>query len=514
MTDFFADVQARSRRFPLTANTVVVAIVTAIVVAAVAGFAYYWQPGIFHAMWSLARMVWLPAIVFAVGVGIALIGLGIPEHKRTKRATLFSVGVIGVLSSLVVAGVVTYQSNAAYSTSLATTTAENTSEMVSFSDRAPFDVAAETSNRTLGDTTGTATGVVKSLPLNGDHGEYSTSVIRRGFAQGYESTQVLNVPIYGTANNSHVKFCDYSDDATLRFGGFFPKNNLTRAIYHKTSWSVSAAQRDSFVVCDGDTPMVYAPLTQQKGVFAPHRVPAGVAIYNGTTGELVIEDNYEGTLPVYPQSLATQQRESTRFSQTFFDYIFKRAGYEDTSKDADDPNGDNRAEFNMANESRDASMFVTPLTKPGASSSIVALGTVESNSMTKGELNPYTVNTYPDGQSQQATSSIAARIMSEQLSGYKGQGLSVFEVVPQKDGTWVATIGKSQSILYRALIAPDGSITLIDGDEKVPSGENTEDKAEDSVTTKPVDEMSEDELRELGNKIVDELSKRASADTE
>ena len=496
-------------------STALATVVTVAIVLAVAGFAYYWQPGIFHATWSLVRMVWLPALILVVALGVAALGVGISDEKNTQRVALFSLGALGVVSAGVTTFAVIYQSNAAYSTSLTTATTENTNEMVSFSDRAPFDVAAETSNRTLGDTTGTATGYVKSLPLNGDHGEYSTSVIRRGFAQGYESTQMLNVPIYGTANNSHVKFCDYSDDATLRFGGFFPKNNLTRAIYHKTSWSVSATQRDSFVVCEGDTPMVYAPLTQQKGVFAPHRVPAGVAIYNGTTGELVIEDNYEGTLPVYPQTLATQQRESTRFSQTFFDYIFKRAGYEDTSKDTDDPNGDNRAEFNMASESRDASMFVTPLTKPGSSSSIVALGTVESNSMTKGELNPYTVNTYPDGQSQQATSSIAARIMSEQLSGYKGQGLSVFEVVPQKDGTWVATIGKSQSILYRALIAPDGSITLIDGDEKVPSpGDNAENKNENSVTTKPVDEMSEDELRELGNKIVDELSKRASADTE
>lgn len=496
-------------------STILATVVTVAIVLAVAGFAYFWAPGVFHSLWSFVRLMWLPALIFAVALGIAALGVGTSDEKSTQRIVLFSLGALGVVSAGVTTFAVIYQSNAAYSTSLTTATAENTSDMVSFSDRAPFDVAAETSNRTLGDTTGTATGVVKSLPLNGEHGEYSTSVIRRGFAQGYESTQMLNVPIFGTANNSHVKFCDYSEDATLRFGGFFPNNNLTRAIYHKTSWSVSADNSDAFVVCDGDTPMVYAPLTQQQGVFAPHRVPAGVAIYNGSTGELTIEDDYKGTLPVYPQSLATQQRESTRFSQSFFDYIFKRAGYEDTSKDADDPNGENRAEFNMANESRDASMFVTPLTKPGSSSSIVALGTVDSNTMHKGQLNTYTVNTYPDGQSQQATSSIAARIMSEQLSGYKGQGLSVFEVVPQKDGTWVATIGKSQSILYRALIAPDGSITLIDGDDKVPSSaKNTEDKNENSVTTKPVDQMNEDELRELGNKIVDELAKRASADKE
>lgn len=47
-------------------STILATVVTVAIVLAVVGFAYFWSPGIFHNVWSFARMMWLPAIVFPV----------------------------------------------------------------------------------------------------------------------------------------------------------------------------------------------------------------------------------------------------------------------------------------------------------------------------------------------------------------------------------------------------------------------------------------------------------------
>lgn len=493
--------------------------------AAVGLLIYFYGPSMLHGLWVFGR-IWWPIIVFSA---IMLFVGFVVSDEGDNGGPAVVVGIVAILAIVAFFLFGNYVKNTKYAESL--DVHENVSshdKQVSFSDRAPFDVANETSNRTLGDTTGDSTGLVKSLPMDAEHGLYSTSVVRRGIAQGYESTQILNAPVFGTAGNANVKFCDFNQaNARLRLGGGFPVNNLKRAIYAKTTPSVALDNGDVFATCEGDkgdTPMVYAPLTKLKGVFYPYRVPAGVAIYNGSTGELRIEKDYKGNKPVYPKSLATHQRNSTQATEGYINYLFNRTGFEDTSKDADDPNGDNRAEFNMASADRTSSSLVTPLTSRGSSSSIVALGTVESNHVKDGELNKYTVNRFADGASRQANSAVASRIMSEQLSGYKGQGLQVFEVVPQKDGNWVASIGKTQSILYRAVIDDQGVIKLYDqhnnpvNDAAKSDGDGNESKEKEpkdenkksGTTSKPIDQMSEDELRELGNQIVDELAHRAS----
>ena len=121
--------------------------------------------------------------------------------------------------------------------------------------------------------------------------------------------------------------------------------------------------------------------------------------------------------------------------------------------------------------------------------------------MKSGELNPLTVARYETP--RKATSTVAADIISGTLSGYKASGLTVFEVVPGPDGTWVASIGKNQSILYRASIDPEGGITLLEGEK--PAEEDGE-KLE--LTTKPLEDMTPEELKQLGGEILDELAAR------
>lgn len=84
-------------------------------------------------------------------------------------------------------------------------------------------------------------------------------------------------------------------------------------------------------------------------------------------------------------------------------------------------------------------------------------------------------------------------------------GMSVYEVLPGKDGKWIASIGQGQAVSYRAEITPEGAVTVT----------NTESKSapedEESVTVesdKPLAEMSDSELLTLIQQATEELQER------
>lgn len=479
------------------------ALVGVVALALLAAFVWIAGAQFGHFIWSLLRSLVLPLLIAA-----ALGGIVIAFFRKDWERGVFAAGGLAVVAFAITAWV---SSGYVVPHQLAQKTQSQSAEDLDFRQRVPYDVASATSNRNLGNTTGDATGNIKAMPAEGDYGVYSTSVERRGLFKGYESTQTLTAPLYGSTSAKNVEFCEFSDSAKLKLSGWAPSNNMVRAIQWQTSASTKVNKGDALVRCEDGTPMVYAPLTKLDGdLFFPQRVPAGVAVYNGETGELTIEQELETDLPLYPKSVAENQREALTRSGSFFDWVFKRSGFEDTSKDGEDPNGENRAEFGLANSDGTKQYFVTPLTTRGSSSSIIALGTIESAGVIKsGALHPYVVNKYD--QAQQANSSIASRITGEVLGGYRASGLSVFEVVPSEDGTWTATVGKEQTVLYRAIIHPDGTIDLLDakGNTVAGDGESSKEEGSGISTDKPIEEMTNDELTELGDQILDELASRS-----
>ena len=490
----------------ITASVLAVALLLGLLV-------WLWGAQAGHFLWSMLRPG-LPAllvgIILATIAGVIATSLTRGLHSDDRFiVTAGSMGIallVGLIPTLtIVNGYVVPKS---YNEIMEEAPAGD----LDFRQRVPYDVATAMSARNLGDTTGDTTGSIKALPAEGDHGQYTTSVIRRGFAQGYESTQTLSPKLIGSAGAQDVQFCDFGDSATLRLGGGMPRNNLGRAIMWRTSPSTLIDTDDALVRCEDGTPMVYVPLTKLDGsIFLPKRIPGGVAVYNGETGDLQIHKELETDLPLYPQSVARNQREALTRTGSFTDWIFGRSGYEDTSKDGEDPNGDNRAEFALASRDGKQQVHVTPLTSRGSSSSIVALGTTRADGkIISGQLNPYVVHKYADGEPRQATSAIAARITGEVLSGYMASGLTVFEVVPAEEGTWAATIGKDQAVLYRATIHPDGRIDLVDAKGKDISGTSTSEGSESAPRAdKPLEDMTAAELKSLADDILEELAGRA-----
>lgn len=444
------------------------------------------------------------------------------KEKPSRHVLFFSLAGVAALSMFLIIPVQSFLNTAGtYNSTQISTTADAAS--LSFTERVPFDVADAVSDRSLGDTLGNSTGTVKAIPMSN---EYTTSVIRRGMFQGYESVQTMKLPMYGAANtNNDVTFCKYSENAQLRLGGMGLNNNMEMRIYQQTSPSTLLNSSDAIAFCKAkDEPVLYVPLTKLDGGLFPHRVPGGVAIYNGKTGELKIENDVRNApVPVYPMSLAADQREALVAGDGLMDFIFKRAGFETTSKDKDDPNAGNNTEFSMKTATSDGKgLYVTPLTPRGSSSSIIGLSTIDSNNVENGKLNPLGIHRYEENKTRDANSTVSATIVSTVLEGYKANGLTVFEVVPAKDGSWTASIGKNQSILYRANIGVDGhTVTLTDasgsetkgdlGSQPADSGNPSDGKAATPSTNKPVSEMSPEELKSLADSITSELAKRAAA---
>lgn len=496
-----------------------------ITVLALAGAVWFLSPGIIVGFWQMFRILWVPLVIAAV---LFFITCFFYAGGNEKSAVVVVVtGLPIVIGTLVI---MSYDRQSTYAESIEVVTmSEDGEELPSFHQRQPYAVASQVSSRTMGNVTGDATGVIKSLP---NQEVFTTTVNKRGWLVGYESTQVLKVAEYGSTPNENVEFCHYSENADKRLRDTFIFNSLVREVRHNVNWNTTLNVDDAFAHCetvessDEKVPHIYMPLIERVGFFNPIYTFGGVAIYNGHTGEVTVEKDYSGDLPMYPSSLAQIQRNSTSYMGDIWDHWFKRVGYEDTSKDENDPNAPHIADFVIADEGLDTTYVLSPLTPRGDAKSIVALGMVESNKDLKsGSLKPYTIYEYADGRSRAANSAVASAITGDILGGYKSSGLAVFEVIPAENGSWTATVGKDQTILYRAEINPEGYITLynsagdtvgsnVPGEKVETTDEDTGDPAVEDENRVPVSEMTEEELKALIEESVDELIRRGETPVE
>lgn len=388
------------------------------------------------------------------------------------------------------------------------------SDAPNYQERAPYEVAVLTSDKSLLNTTGEAD-VTKSLSDEGDNGEWNTLVRTRGPLVGYESVQNLDLPLYGASKNGDVAFCKFDKDNQLRHNGALPHNNLSRAIYSKVGLNVDFSSSDVYGYCnEKNEPIVVTPLKAINGFLFPTWSFYGVAIYNGTTGDVTILDEKEEIDaipgPVYPMSLAETQRNALIASEGFWEAtVAQTSGYITATSNA---------EVQLRLDDNSGSDYVTALTPRGSSTSVVAVGYVNSNNATPGELNKFTMAMLPDSHIRPANSTLVDDIKTRYsyMPDMANDTVGVFEITSWKDGGWVASIGLGQSVNYRAYITADGDITLYNRDGKLIAqgveGADTE-TGDGEVVLTPTGELSElsdEELSKLGKDILDELARRAA----
>ncbi len=298
------------------------------------------------------------------------------------------------------------------------------------------------------------------------------------------------------------------------------------------NWSVD----DAYGICDKEgTPWVVVPLKKQVGWAVVTERPAGVALYNGSTGSLEVHDDAPEWVNgvTYPMSLAEKQRESGTAQGTWMQWWRNLIGWKTAEGDANASNG---SEYVLGND-EDSTAYTTLLSNQGNSTGIAAVSTVDAHRSVNGELTPYVVYTFPAP--WVSVDAITSRIKADYQDIPNWQTLHVQEIAPLDAQRWVATIGNDQNTLYRVVgsgtlepmpgAAGDAATCLYQGTDAKPrrcgtlalaegNGIGTQYGPADTgqnpaavvpSTEAPLRELSDGELADLLRRIAAELDTRA-----
>ncbi|WP_428962941.1 hypothetical protein [Micromonospora fluostatini] len=387
------------------------------------------------AVWELRPIlpVALAAVVgLAIAAGLGSLGARLDEYDNRP---MIGLGLLGCLIGAIVAiGWITHTQYQQDRT-LAGTLTVTTTPVPDLDDRIPFQVAQAQARSALPDG-----GDIVSDAHLPDQNRHATLVTRRGMLAGYAT--VLITPDNGGGQGSAGR-CEFNHErADARAGGLFA-HNLGRQISTQQRW-VRFAADDIYAYCDHNRPLVVVPLKRQTGILVVTEKPAGVALYDGTTGELTITtDTTAVPGPSYPLSLAAQQRAATTATGTFTDWLFRRTGWELPD---DDVNSANTAEYTLTTGGGRPT-YVAPMTARGSATAISAITTLPARHPGL-RLAPLTVHRLDP--TWVSPTAIVDRIRADYQDLPNWHTITVYEVIPAGRDRWTATLGTGQTILYRA----------------------------------------------------------------
>lgn len=381
--------------------------------------------------WGLPLFLLAAAIIVILGVSAGRNRYSEPSGAAMLGAT--AIGVVGLAGFVLWLVIHSYQTDRAYAATIKVTG----DPVPQVSLRAPYGVANAQARPNLGGNPGDL--VDTTYIPNQDH--YTSLVLRRGTFSGYSTILDQKIPLTGRGNATRT--CDFSPQADMRMDGNLG-HNLGRYINADLGRGLSWSSSDVYGYCQGDTPMVVVPLTEQDGWAIVTEKPAGAAIYNGKTGALSLRTNLKGIPgPSYSLDLAAHQRESAVAIGGFSDWWWNRTGWE-LSQGEDNFNSGDAAEFVLNADGREN--YITPLTGRGSATSISAISMLSAQGGDR--YNPLVVHRL--AQPWVSPSSIADRVRADYQDIPNQQNIGIMEVIPRDSKTWVATLGTGQNILYRA----------------------------------------------------------------
>lgn len=494
-----------------------------------------------HLWWAARNTVQFAGPFVLLLAGAPLLGyrayLRDKAHRPYKLATTCAVlaGILGLGAFIVWCIANTYWRQAEYAATMHVTN----DPVPTFTQRAPFQVAAAQARSTLGDNPGD---LADTTYLAADD-TYTSLVERRGWTTGYSTALVQHVPLTGQATGST---CDFAAAADSRIGGNF-SGNLGRRI-NEAQRGVSWAESDVYGYCADDPgdprariPMVVVPLTEQDGLFVVTERPAGIALYNGKTDQVTIRTDTAGIPgPVYPLSLAAAQREASGAIGSFADWWYDRVGWETSD---DDTNSSNNAEFNLADQHTKQPLYVTPLTGRGSATAISAISTVYAQSSVDGSY--ATVTVHKLAHPWVSPASISSRILKDYRDLPNWSTLKIMELAPVSGDHWAATIGDDNLVSLRArgtgtLATPDPAdrkastpdaqpTCMYRGDDSlircgtvadtggngigIQYGPSTTPGTGTDTGTRDLSSLNNDQLADLGRRLADENARRLAAGT-
>jgi len=426
-------------------------------------------------VWWLLRsaLFWIIPILIVARLAFAAVAAANSGNSSAAGGlSLLAIG--GLLGAIGWFFAYNYNQDRVYAESIQVTT----DPLPALAPRVPFSISAVQVRSNLGEVPGDVADTAYVPAAGSAPGEFTTLVERRGYFSGYET--LLSQQITEEGRNT-PETCDFSPAAQRRLGGPLT-HNLGRMINSERRF-VSWEDSDAYGVCiqapDGTaSPKVVVPLLEQEGALVVTEAPAGVAVYDGRTGDLEIRPDARGLPgPSYPISLAAVQRESTHAMDGFWSYLTRRAGWE-LAAEADSVNTDNASEFVLATDvegdvggaGADPAriLYVTPQTGRGAATAISAF-TVADARLSGPGLAPLVVHRLGSGDPVWLSpTAITDRIRATFGDVFAAQrDAGIYELAPLSGEEWVATIGTPQNMLYRVRgvgdLSEDPCLDALDG---------------------------------------------------
>lgn len=448
----------------------------------------------------------LALTLLVAGILVALFGLFFSKKRGATR-----LGLLAAVVAVPLALAASWNANVHLRDTVAVVSAEE--ELLPETGlRAPYLVAerqaSSNSSGTVGDITGTTYLAGKNV--------YSTLVERRGWlGPGYETMIVQKLALTGQATGER---CDFAPHANRRMNGIFG-NSLTRAIA-RIDTGLIAKDVDTWGYCDNGIPKIVVPVTKLENWLAPHDVPAGVVIYDGSTDELEYRPEVaSGQLPGPAVSISQSRRINASLATLnggwWSTNILKSTGITDEPKDEDDTNLGSHSNFSL-NHGDEKFGFFSPFTSRASSRTIDHVAVLDSSQVTAGT--SASAKLYALRSPRQSNAATADKIKADysSLSDW-ATGMAVMEIVPGGEGIWHASIGQKQNVNYRVQLNADDSSCLLTAtgnklrcstDAAPSSGNLPEGELENGVVDPSG--LSNDQLKTLHEAIVKELHERIS----
>lgn len=460
------------------------------------------DPLAFNRAYRITEAVWLPVTVLVVLGVLGAIAAGILD----KAWPMFLGGAAGLLGAFAIAMLRSWNASVVYAE-----IPEEAQTQPSFEERVPYSVADRSAKSAL---EGVNADLGRTVYLTGTN-SYSTPADARGFMGffGYEAVVEQEFQLDGTFDGTQQ--CDFADDADKRMGGTWG-NSLERAIAAESRLAYFDSE-DAWAFCDKDTAMVAVPIDKRVGnPFNRHYVPAGLALYDGSTGEVAIykevgEDEFPG--PVVSENYASliEAAMSHRDNEGFLSVLLGQTGYQ--TPDASSVN-------HQLGLAEGGSAHVTALQRVSASTAVEYILSVPSGAVTAGETPE--IQMYLLDPTRRDNTVISDSIRSQFSDINWDSGIEVQEITPGPEGTWVASIGQATEVVYRVKMDGNESSTWTITDmrtgreEEVDESDLVEGEADsESSPAAPIEfngedvsEMTDAQLRELVRTAIDEMDER------
>lgn len=500
--------QRTSRRIDRTGTLV---LITAITAALLIGLWLLIDPLAFNRVYRITEVLWLPTAMVVLVGGLGMLASVVMTRARTLNpksrgddtvvwptVTGITVGLLGAVAVMILRS---YSAAAVYAD-----IPESTEDQLSFAERVPYSVANNSARSAM---EGVNADLGITVYLTGTN-SYGTPADERTFLDfgGYEAVVEQNFDLDGSFLGTDQ--CGFSDQANRRIGGSFG-NSLQRAIAAENR-TVIFSSNDAWAWCDEDTAMVAVPLDKRAGhPLNRHIVPAGVAVYDGSTGEVEILEEVETDQlpgPVVSESYASRVESAMdmRDREGVMSVLLGQTGYQ--TPDASSVNHQLGLEDG-------GSAHVTALQRRSGSTAVEYILAVPSGEVTAGE-HPETTMALLDP--TRRDNEIITDAVRSQFSDINwDSGIEVLEITPGPDGTWIASIGQSTDVVYRVSMDGNEPSTWTIRDMRTGSEEEVDEAdisdPEDQSDTEPitgedVSELSDEQLVRLIREAAEEIESR------